>query len=610
MVAPSGAFSADDALYVEMARAMAENGSLRLTAIDAPGGAPAMARPFAPLVDGAPAPQYPSGYAFVGAPFFAVAGVNGLMGLNALSFMAAVWLTFSLARRLGANAGAAAGLFAGATFASSYALAIWPHMLTLAMTLAAARLTLDATGAAAQRFLTAGGAGFLIALAASVRVDAMLAAAALFLWLRLFGAPSDRRLALSFGAGLAPGLALCASVNLAKFGIFQPFTYGATGGFDSASRYAPLMLAFAAVAAASMLTDVSSPRMRALLRDWRKIAAAAAAVFAAAIVIAPEPVVNYAHALYALVGDLQSLPDTRLQPGLERGADGWLAFWGLPKKALAQSIPYLALALLPLAGFFCGRRVRETAFCSALAAAPIAFYALNYWHGGMAFNMRYFLPVLPFIAILAAFALDELRACQPFSVAIAAALAILGSLAASWFLFILPAQAPALATPARIYPQLVLAVALSMAIGALLLRYQSRAHAAVAAGLASLAIGYAVTLGAADFIGTWSFRAKKEAVDRVIAEIVPPRSLVLTLAEDLLVGASLKGAAIVRVNENTLPSQHQLIDAYESAGRCVFIHLDATRGLIADARLRPVVDARLGASPAAALYVLPALGCR
>lgn len=610
-VAPTGAFSADDALYVEMARAMAEAGSLRLTAIEAPADAAVFARQFAPLVDGAPAPQYPGGYAFIAAPFFAAFGVKGLIALNALSFAASVLLTWSLARRLGADAALAAALFAGATFASTYAIAIWPHMLTLAATLSAARLVLaSAVGGARGLALAAAGA-FLLALAASVRIDAMLCAAALVLWLRLFGAPADRTIALAFIAGLAPGLFICALINGAKFGVFQPFSYGGTGGNDSIERYTLPMLAFAVAAAASLIIDATSPRVQAILRRPNAFALAAVAIIVAAVAVSMRgPLVDYAASLFTLVVDLQALPEGRLQPGLERSADGWLAFWGLPKKALTQSLPFLPLLLAPLAGFLKGRRAREVAFCGAIIAAQIGFYALNYWHGGMAFNLRYFLPALPFVAILAAFAIEEIWAHQRVSTLVLAVFGAAGAVAAVWFYFVLPGSSPALTIPARLYPQLAIAGALLVALAAFTLRPSGRARAGAAAALACLSIGYAAALSAADAAGAWGLRAKKATIDRSLAAVIPPGSLVLTLAEDLLVGASLEGSTIVRVSEGDLSGQRAAIEAYAAAGRCVFIHTKAARTMVDDQRFVRFEDARLAVSPAAALYAAPALACR
>jgi len=135
---PSGVFTIDEAIYLEMARAMAETGSLSLAGNGGVEDAPALLRRFTHDVGGQAMPQYPSGYALIAAPFYAAFGLNGLILLNALSACAAVLLTQRLARLLYGDenlAWLAAGLLAGATFMSTYAFGVWPHMLHLALLL-------------------------------------------------------------------------------------------------------------------------------------------------------------------------------------------------------------------------------------------------------------------------------------------------------------------------------------------------------------------------------------------------------------------------------------------------------------------------------------------
>ena len=96
-------------------------------------------------------------------------------------------------------------------------------------------------------------AGLAIGLALNIRTDAALAMPPLALWaLATFRRPYLALFCLT--VGLAPGVLTAAALNLAKFGIFSPVTYGrqgTTGGATSLSYYAPLYPAAALFARAA-----------------------------------------------------------------------------------------------------------------------------------------------------------------------------------------------------------------------------------------------------------------------------------------------------------------------------------------------------------------------
>ncbi len=158
-------------------------------------------------------PQYPSGWAFLAAPFYAAGGIYGLILLNVLATLLAVWLIRVAGRvffdddRLGL---VAALLYVFATFAYDYAGAVWPHAPALACILGAT----VAAGLAWRRddLRWAFAAGLVLGFGVNMRVDAILPLVAIAPW--LLGVMRRPYLALALLlAGLVPGLAVAAALN-------------------------------------------------------------------------------------------------------------------------------------------------------------------------------------------------------------------------------------------------------------------------------------------------------------------------------------------------------------------------------------------------------------
>src|SRR5262249_21764119 len=119
--------------------------------------------------------------------------------------------------------------------------------------------------------------------------------------------------------------------------------------------------------------------------------------------------------LWMLVVDLRSSDPAVREPALARSARGAMMYSGSFKKAFIQSLPYLPLTLVAVIarGRDAARRRRLFAI-GAAAATYVAVFSYFRWHGGLSFNLRYFLPALPFVAILAAEGLRRVASrCAP-----------------------------------------------------------------------------------------------------------------------------------------------------------------------------------------------------
>ena len=119
-------------------------------------------------------------------------------------------------------------------------------------------------------------------------------------------------------------------------------------------------------------------------------------------------------------GVFQLLVDFRIrdlgieEAGLSRGPGGGMVYMGSLKKSLLQSCPYLTVLAIPIYAFFRNREHRAAiALLFLVPLTYIAVYGYFAWHGGLGLNLRYFMPILPFTSILAAYALNDVMEGLP-----------------------------------------------------------------------------------------------------------------------------------------------------------------------------------------------------
>lgn len=439
----------------------------------------------------------PELYPLLALPFYRLAGFRGLFALNALAFLALLALTFDLARRLTGDRELAVDaclLLALGTFLWDYSHAAWPHAtsaLFVAAAFVAAVRALDAEPGW-RRPGWAFAAGLVAGLAPGMRLDAAFALPAVLLPF-LFLRPPRWGSALAALAGTAPGLLLLSTVNAAKFGLWTPFTYGREGGGANTgvTPYLPLVaagLAFLAVAWAASRRPVAER----LLRRRGRVAVVLVLLAGSALAVPAvrELAVRLASGAAQLLVDLRLRDPAITEPALERTARGALVYVGGLKKSLLQSCPYLAALVVPAVAAWRRPAVRRPVLL--LSLVPVLFiapYSLFAWHGGMSLNLRYFVPALPFLAVLATLAGRRLATAatgRAWRVAAAAG----GVLLACLFLFlVLPADR---LPPARLEPLLL---DLPLALAAALLLF-----AAAALALGERATGLLRGAAAATFV--------------------------------------------------------------------------------------------------------------
>lgn len=597
-VAP-GHFTIDEGVYDLMVRAFVATGSLEVWNGYEEFASPELVWPAVNLRDGMLVPQYPGVFALLAAPFYWLLGYRGLFLLSALAFAAALVLCFAIAQRLFRDPALSLNaclILALTTFAWEYSQAAWPHalsMLIVALAVYCAIVALQASDSRAST-IAALAAGLTIGLGIGVRLDTVFALPAVVLPL-LFVHPWRPREALAAVIGLLPGLAALGAVNQVKFGIFSPFNYGVGqigGGTASMMPYLPvatagLVLAFGAWAA-------TRPFGRKLIEGNRRTAAIGAALVGAAVIATPQ---GWALASRLAAGAYQLLVDFRIRDlaleegGLSRGPGGGMVYLGSLKKALLQSCPYLVALALPLMSLLRGRDLRALGVLFLVPAAFVTVYAYFAWHGGLAFNLRYLVPTLPFLAILTAYAWREVApGLGPRWLWVA----VLGGLAvfAVQFLAAFPRPAP-IATQETVF--LTVPLMIAAGLGVLLAASRVAAErigalhgAAGAMMLIALVWGGLVSL-TYDFPRSYFIRAGRAEFSKTVAPLIEPDSILFVQYGDQFFGLIERGdlrIAMPRLDDYA--SFRPLIDYHLDAGRAVYLW--RTPDIAATLERRPLLE--------------------
>lgn len=357
--------------------------------------------------------QYPPLFVILVSPPYWIAGFHGLFLGNALAFAGVVWLCFLISQKLFRDLDLsldACLILVLATFAWQYSQAAWPHAVSMLFVIGAFHLVLIALDCPRERtaLVRAFLAGLVTGFGVGVRLDVIFVLPALVLPF-LFVSPWRPWRGLAVGVGMLPGLAVLAVMNHVKFGIASPFTYGQAAGQGSSSDPATYLGIFlVALVPLAAIWVFSRDCGRAFVLSHRWAVGFVLAIVGALFLASPQ---GWAMISRLATGSFQLLIDMRirdldiLEGALSRGPTGGMIYQGILKKSLLQSCPYLVVLALPLLDLV--RGTRERAALGLLFIIPFVYvgvYSYFAWHGGRAFNMRYFLPMTPFLAVLTAYA--------------------------------------------------------------------------------------------------------------------------------------------------------------------------------------------------------------
>lgn len=348
--------------------------------------------------------QYPVFYSYISYPFYLVFGLGGLFILNALCFAGVLVLTYSIAEHFSGDKTVAlvsCFLLGAGSFFADYAIAAWPHAVSCLGLMIAFWSLIRAEVFSEQSHIKSSWlfiSGMFLGVALGLRYDAVFMIPVLVLPL-LLQRPFKIVPTIAFALGVLPSLVLLSLSNWFKFDELIPFSYGSSSKKLDSSSYLPFLF----IAIAGMLFLALFP-----LKYFKKLFIGCA-VAAILLILFSHSIrsifFQLCHGGFQLLVDFRIRDLDKLEPALTRGPTGSMIYIGSVKKSLFQSVPWLPLIFLPLIQLFQSKDkpfdIFTLSICLPLACfiIPYAFFA---WHGGMSLNLRYWTPILPFAAIIAA----------------------------------------------------------------------------------------------------------------------------------------------------------------------------------------------------------------
>ena len=366
--------------------------------------------------------QYPYLYAIIAFPLFRVMGISGLFWINALAFVAVIALCYAVAqllfhdRNLSLNACLILML---ASYAWEYSQALYPHMLSTSLVMAAYYAFLKAFYAStfkkASRWAVS--SGLIAGIAMGVRLNSVFFAPALVLPF-LFMRPWRWREALAVIAGISPGLLALSVTNYIKFHIFFPLSYGGSllgrqGTAEAELRY---FLEIGALGLSGILILWGLTRIycvsrrrshRVLFFGGLLLCLGGTLLFPQSRLWLDKIVTNS----YQIAIDFRWRPQRVANAHLLfRSSTGGIVFLQGLKKAFVQSCPYLPILFLAITHIF--RRKKEAPELLLLLGTVLigsSYYLYSGWHGDLGLNLRYLLSLLPFTSMLTAYGWRNLR---------------------------------------------------------------------------------------------------------------------------------------------------------------------------------------------------------
>jgi hypothetical protein len=373
--------------------------------------------------DGRPVVQYPHIYAVAVLPFYLLFGFYGAYLFNATAFLGLLVIVYKLSLRLFQSREIALDsclILILAGYVWEYSQAAWPHSASIFMMAASFYFSVAGLQSNEKRaaMLYAMVSGLIAGFATGFRLDAVLIIPCLFL-LFLLSSPTRLREILALILGLTPGLLAMSAINKIKFGVFHPFTYGVSySGYAQKPPWDIILLGIVAVVALWIISRRIT--LRYIESGRGKIAGAIVSIvllsaMVSAYIALPgvkAPINEIAGRAYTSVVDIRNLSGKSAFPAMSRSPGGGVIYMNSHKKALLQSMPYLALILIPLiVSLRNPAKNYQTLILLSAPAVVFAFYWKNeYELGGLCLNYRFFLPAIPFLVILIAKALDTIRA--------------------------------------------------------------------------------------------------------------------------------------------------------------------------------------------------------
>ncbi len=400
----SGLFVIDEFVYLIAAEAIAKDGTLK---IDNGYNVLSLETLRAAFLVNGPnglTSPYPSGLSLLNGIAYALGGPRGIIGFNVFVGVLTLFMTYHTVMKIFDEqivASISVAILALCSFWFEYVFSFESHaagilIVTCAFFCALTSLENEQLHPKQAQYWALA-CGTVIGLGVLVRVDTVLILPALVFSATLFS-KAPIRMIFAGAIGVLPGLFIASGINEFKFGTLNPLSYGSSVGGISVGghkTYAGLLIIIFSMIFYSRFFSSRSPLLVFAL------------VFIAAVVLEPivwDVAASILRGGYALLVDSSYL---RLRPDMALDENGLLRVQGWPKMALGQSMPWIAImSAVPFMSWRKDRRVAISLIWLTVLSWSLAFIVRS-WDGGFGSNMRYFLPLFPLLAAVAAKSMVE-----------------------------------------------------------------------------------------------------------------------------------------------------------------------------------------------------------
>lgn len=411
----------DESIYRWSAREYSITGKFEIRNGYGERPSPELIHPFLRVHGGKLYSQYPPLCTIVTAPLYRLAGYRGLFLANALAFVIVVMLCYATARRLFDDTDLALNstlILTLGTTTWEYSQAAWPHMISVCFMSGAFYLFVCSyySSNRTRGMLFAFFSGVVAGLGPGIRFDGICILPAIVIPFVCSRVIRTRELAM-FLLGVLPAAVILSWFNYSRFGVFSPLS-------DGNVSLEPVPAFLWALLGTTALFLLSRRAVLDFVRSHWKIVTLAIASGSCLLMLLPQVrsfIMEIFRNAYISTIDMSSFYTNIERPAMVRDSFGAVIYNDGIKKALLQSLPFLAILVYPAFESF-----RSDSNSSAirilwlppfmlLMSCSYTFLKYGTYEGGTCLNMRYLLPMMPFLSILCSVALRQLKVSWGYS---------------------------------------------------------------------------------------------------------------------------------------------------------------------------------------------------
>lgn len=368
--------------------------------------------------------SYPPLYFYLLLPIYVALGPLGLILTNLISAAIAVLVFSRLMADITGNeslALKAALLLVFTTFFFEYSLAIWPHMFAIMLTLVAVylfRTGIAGEGSKEYMFLYS---GIFLGFATGIRSASLIFLVLmvfLIIWEKKY---SLKRLGLIVLGSYAP-IGLISFINFYRFNTINPIANDIASKFKLASvnRLVPVIVILSSIyfifvhwfIKSKPFKDKSYKKGRKQTKKYilYLLLASGGLIILAMVIFKFDYFYQYGRNFIGYFFNSYFLPKLPYE-GATFTEPGVISYLGVIKKAVLQSCPFMILMFAApyILGKFSELKRFDKRLISIFCFGIPLFYAFFNFHGGMGFNSRYYLELLPWGIIVTVLWIERTR---------------------------------------------------------------------------------------------------------------------------------------------------------------------------------------------------------